>query len=97
MFSDHIETVITVFDSPKESLHRTIVNLIIISILKKTSLESIRDNIDDRMPTRLQDSIVKRLEHRSCTFWDTEEDDIASFDTSPATEGEIDEDIGVAL
>jgi hypothetical protein len=52
MFSDHVETMITVLDCSEESFHRTVGNLLIIRMLEKTSLESIRNNIDDRMSTR---------------------------------------------
>jgi hypothetical protein len=66
-------------------------------MLEKTSLKPIGDNIDDRMSARLQYSVVERLEHRTCTFWDAEEDDFTSLDSSATTEGEIDEDICVAF
>jgi hypothetical protein len=65
--------------------------------LEKTSLKSVRNNIHYRMTTRLEDSIMERLEHRACAFWHTEEHDISWFDTTSTTEGEIDEDICVAF
>jgi hypothetical protein len=97
MFCYYIETMIAVFDSSEETLHRTIIDLVIIRMLKKTSLKTIRNNINHRMTTRLQYSVVERLKHRTCTFWHTEEDDFTRFDTSSATESKIDEDISVAL
>jgi hypothetical protein len=49
------------------------------------------------MSSRLENSVMERLEHRPCTFWYTEEDDFSGLDTSPATEGEIYEDICVTF